>query len=89
MEDKEKHCPTCICGRRAPVQSNKFEGGPQNKVGPGTISWSEHLEAWTAYCARYGSSQSAERLAERGGFGFNELCGFLGHEPTTWAPRGI
>ncbi len=82
--------------RRAPVQSNKWEtnGGPCRQteadglVGEGTIAWSEHVEAWTAYAALPGcSGQSAERLAERGGFGYQELCGYLGRKPTTWQPR--
>lgn len=37
--------------------------------------------------ARYGAGQSAERLAERGGFGYWELTDLLGHEPKTWQPR--
>ena len=77
----EKHCPTCICGRRAPVQGDR--GGR----GPGTIAWSEHLLAWSAYAGKYGRGQSAERMAERAGFSYLELVDFLGHEPTTWEPR--
>lgn len=53
----------------------------------GTVAWSEHLEAWADYARQYGSGQSAERLAERGGFGYSELVEHLGHEPTTWEPR--
>jgi hypothetical protein len=70
--------------RRAPVQ------GDYRRVGtrvPGTIAWAEHLEAFESYAARYGRSQSAERIAERGGFGYLELVDFLGHEPKTWEPR--
>lgn len=78
----EKHCDTCICGRRAPVQANRKHG-----KGPGTIAWSEHLEAYAGYSLRYGGSQTAERLAERGGFCFGELVEYLGHEPKTWEPR--
>lgn len=80
------HCPTCICGRRAPVQ-----GEHDTRRGPakpsGTIAWEEHLAAYEGYAARYGRSQSAERLAARGGFGWWELVDFLGHEPTTWSAR--
>ncbi len=75
------HCDTCICGRRAPVQQNK-----QHNKGYGTITWEEYLLAFSAYSVRYGTSQSAERLAERGGFCYGELIMFLGHEPTTWMP---
>jgi len=78
----ELHCPTCICGRRAPVQASRKLG-----KGPGSISWAEHLQTYAGYSAQYGSGQSAERMAERGGFGYGELIMFLGHEPTTWDPR--
>jgi hypothetical protein len=81
-EREHANCPTCICGRRAPVQANH-----RLKKGPGTIAWAEHVEAYGAYSARYGHSQSAERLAERGGFCYGELCDFLGHEPKTWEVR--
>ena len=74
------HCPTCTCGKRAPVQ------GEWPGRGAGTIDWEEHLEAYKGYSGRYGSRQSAQRLAERGGFGYNELVTFLGHEPKTWRP---
>ena len=81
-----EHCPTCICGRRAPVQADG--GVPSKRVhGPGTIAWEEYLRAWSRYAARYGSDQSAERMVERGGFGWDELCEFLGYEPKTWEPR--
>lgn len=85
----EQHCPSCTCGRRAPVQHNR-EGGIRKGVaygphGPGTISWAEHEEAWAVYGALY-SGQSAERIAERGGFGYVELVDFLGRNPTTWRP---
>jgi hypothetical protein len=70
--------------RRAPVQGDPRikEGLPGNR--PGTITWSEHLEAYADYAKRYGTSQSAERLAERGGFGYRELQYHLGRDPLTW-----
>lgn len=75
-------CPTCICGKRAVVQDDR-----DHKKPAGSITWAEHLEAYAAYSARYGTSQSAERLNERGGFGYGELVMFLGHEPKTWTPQ--
>lgn len=57
-------------------------------MGPGTISWTEHEEAWGDYARQYGTQQSAERMAERGGFGYGELLTHLGHEPKTWRPAG-
>lgn len=87
------HCETCICGKRAPVQKSA-EGGTRNgngvwapARGPGSISWEEHLLAWSAYALRYGTQQSAERIAERGGFSYWELVDQLGYEPKTWTPR--
>ena len=82
--EKVTHCPTCICGRRAPVQGDYGK----TRRAPGTVTWAEHEEAYTAYAARFGTSQSAERLAERGGFGYQEMTHFLGHEPTTWVVVG-
>lgn len=90
-----KHCETCICGKRAPVQetirsmigADYIAGwGDRLDKGPGTISWSEYLEAYSNYSARYGTSQSAERLAERGGMSYYELIMFLGRDPVTWSP---
>lgn len=71
-------------GRRAPVQ------GVWPDHPAGTIAWSEHEQAWLGYRARFpysGLRQDAERIAERGGFGYDEVTTFLGHEPTTWKPR--
>ena len=96
-EPAAKHCPTCICGKRAPMQaslnSGTFTDDPrlgvvQWKAHPaGSVAWSEHLLAWARYSDLYGKGQSAERMAERGGFSWGELCMFLGREPTTWEPR--
>lgn len=83
----EKHCETCICGRRAPVQADRGHKPGEKPKGYGTIAWAEHLEAYGTYSGRYGKSQSAERLAERGGFAYWELADLLGHEPKTWQPR--
>lgn len=85
MPREHECCPTCICGKRAPVQGEYGRGA---KRGPGTIAWSEYLLAWSGYAALYGTSQSAERMAERGGFSYGELVMFLGRrEPETWVPR--
>lgn len=53
---------------------------------PGTISWEEHEEAWRAYDKKWRSGQSAERIAARGGFGYDEVLEFLGRRPATWKP---
>ena len=85
--DEARHCATCICGKRAPVQGDDGRPKDRAKRGAGTIAWSEHLLAYSAYSTRYGSDQSAERLAQRGGFGYDELILFLGREPETWEPK--
>lgn len=68
------------------MQGSRARFGESIDKQPGTISWEEHLLAYDGYFARFGGGQSAERLAERGGFGYGELREFLGREPTTWAP---
>lgn len=83
----EPHCTTCVCGRRAPVQDERGNGrGPD--MPEGSVSWDEHLEVWTRYAALHGSRQTAERMAERGGFGFYEAQGYLGRPLKTWSVRG-
>lgn len=47
-------------------------------------SWDEHIEAWEGYYRAGFTSQPAERIAERGGFGWDELVRFLGREPLTF-----
>ncbi|MCZ2441487.1 MAG: hypothetical protein LC119_15135 [Burkholderiales bacterium] len=69
--------------RRAPVQAEHNRAVP---FPVGTIAWSEHVEAWEVYARRFGRGQSAERMAERGGFSMLELCSFLGRPPRTWRP---
>jgi len=39
----------------------------------GCITFEAHLRAYAIYSAIYGTHQTAERLAERGGFDENEL----------------
>jgi hypothetical protein len=86
LEVDEPHCSTCTCGRRAPVQRG-HKSEHRREMPPGTISWAEHLEAYTAHAAQFGGSMSAERIAGWDGFGYWELTQLLGHEPTTWQPR--
>lgn len=78
-QDHEQHdCPTCTCFHRVPMQGD--DRGTDAERPDGSITWSEHLEAY----AHYGHSQSAERIAERGGFGYDEFTKMVGREPTTW-----
>lgn len=43
----------------------------------GYISWDMAEKAYEVYSFLYGTDQSLERLAERGGFGLTELCYLL------------
>lgn len=54
---------------------------------PGSITWAEHLEVWVLYDAKHHARQSAERIAERGGFSYWECADLLGHELRTWLPE--
>jgi hypothetical protein len=47
------------------------------KPHPMRIPWSVAELAYSVYSARYGTSQSLETLAERGGFGAGEMDKFL------------
>lgn len=40
------------------------------------VPWGVGVEAWTAYAKKYNDDQSAERIAERGGFGEAEVDEF-------------
>ena len=88
MKREHENCPSCICGRRASVQANRRIPVGHPGHGPGTIAWAEHELAWSAYAARYGRDQSAERIHERGGFCYLELEQWLGRKPETWVPAG-
>ena len=37
------------------------------------VPWQIGVQAWEQYAKRYGQMQSAERIAERGGFGESEM----------------
>ena len=71
--------------RRAPVQS--CEPRLKGRIGPGWIDWAEHLDVYELYAQGYGREQSAERIAERGGFGYCEIELLTGAAPKTWRAR--
>ncbi len=62
---------TCGASRTAPVQVER------GVAFPARIPWHFHERAWGAYAAAGHGDQSAERLAERGGFGVYELVACL------------
>jgi hypothetical protein len=85
---------------RAPVQGNgpywmpsshPYRVACESRDGechpPGTISDEEFRAIYECYVARYGRGQSAERLAERGGFGYAEIVALTGKPPKTWQPQ--
>ena len=51
--------------KTAPYQKNDYSIG--------AITYDVHLLAYEGYAAKYGKRQSAEHIAERGGFGEEEL----------------
>ena len=55
--------------KKVPFQKEHYQRG-------GYITFAAHLRAYAIYSAIYGTQQTAERLAERGGFGENELDWF-------------
>jgi hypothetical protein len=76
---------TNTADRRAPVQGDPPYSDGRAKKPRGTVAWWEHQQAADAYNRSH--SQDAETLAARGGFGYWEMAGWLGHEPTTWRER--
>ena len=65
-----------------PMQGDYKRGGRPK----GDILWEEHMECFEAYWKKGHRSQSAARIAERGGFGYSEFQLLVGHEPKTWKP---
>lgn len=59
------------------------------KTPPGSISWVEHEEVWLAYRKRYGTSQNAEQIHARGGFGKEEAEMILGRPLKTWEAHQV
>lgn len=55
---------------------DRLEKAPVQGYSAG-IPWSLHLRAYDVYAAKWGRGQSAERIAERGGFAVDELDEFV------------
>lgn len=72
--------------RRFPVQP--VHGRPQDRKPGGTVPWSVGVEAWVVYDKRWRSGQSAERIAERGGFGYEEMDAFRPGWRESFVPGG-
>ena len=54
--------------------------GEGHHIAPCTVPWWLAQEAYAYYSSRFGREQSLERIAERGGFGREELVAFLRRE---------
>lgn len=67
---------------RAPVQPT-YVRDPEKRRPWGSITREEHETIHKAYAAR-GYAQSAERIAQRGGFGYEEIIYLTGSPPKTW-----
>lgn len=74
--------------KKAPVQGDRrlSRFARPCLVPDGWIDWDEHLAVYEVYAKRFGRGQSAERIAERGGFGYREIELLTGKAPVTWTP---
>jgi hypothetical protein len=76
--------PTTAAGARAPVQADHSRKGHA----AGTVPWNVHEQAWQQYAALGHGRQSVERIAERGGFGYDEIaCLLAGGDPWNHRPH--
>ena len=58
--------------RRFPIQG-EWGGHGVGEIPPSTVPWSEAEIAYQTYSTLFGSEQSLETLAARGGFGIKEF----------------
>ncbi len=68
-----------VCGGEA-VSEKRFpvlRPGPLARLSPRTIPWRMAEVVYAEYSRQYGTRQSLERIAERGGFGDEEILDFL------------
>lgn len=64
--------------KKAPFQISNFSlSWAERNYRKKHIKWEAHVKAYEKYAEQYGRSQSAERIAERGGFGDCELDEFF------------
>ena len=67
--------------KKFPIQGQTMrkrlpKGGMERRLDT-SVGWDLAEEAYRAYAKHYGSNQSLERIAQRGGFGREELALFL------------
>ena len=63
--------------RPFPIQASCRKHSRYGITKPSSIPWWLAEEAYAYYSEKFGNSQSLERLAERGGFGREELLMFI------------
>jgi len=68
--------------RPFPIQrdSKRNKAGEMEHHEPSSVPWWLAEVAYEWYSKQYGKQQSLERLAERGGFGRDELIGLIRRE---------
>lgn len=73
---------------RLAVVQGTYDGSiPKGEPGAagGTVPWHVHLEAWAGYAKAGYGGQSAERINQRGGFGYGEIqCAIAGDLNYGW-----
>jgi hypothetical protein len=68
--------PTPVIGGREEIEERRFpiqREYDRKAPHPLSVSWKTAELAYSVYSSKYGTSQSLERLAERGGFGATEM----------------
>lgn len=82
--DTKTSCPDPYNDNKPfPIQSGESYRDHKRRIrysSSSTIPWWLAKKAYEYYSKRFGTSQSLERLAERGGFGREELIAFLREE---------
>jgi hypothetical protein len=66
-------CPECVTAVRRRYHEFPLQRLPRGGNGPGSVPWVVAERAWSTYASQYGTGQSVERMAERGGFCWGEM----------------
>lgn len=81
MPNKERRFPIqgTHCGQQSPC-TLWFCGKQGKHQDYGTVPWEIAEKAYEDYSAQYGNRQTLGRLAQRGGFGYEEMDEHFGSE---------
>lgn len=66
-------CDGCVERVRAELKEFPLQRQPRGGHGPGSVPWVVAERAWSNYASHYGTQQSVERMAQRGGFSWGEM----------------